>query len=66
MWTRLATRFIGAITGRTVASPADAMTVPLAVWLRATWLGWILGVPLILVLALAGEAVGIGGAQVLV
>ena len=42
------------------------MTIPLAVWLRATWLGWILGVPLILVLALAGEAVGIGGARVLV
>ena len=42
------------------------MTVPLAVWLRATWLGWLLGVPLIVLLALMGEAVGIGGVQVLV
>ncbi len=35
-------------------------------WVRATWIGWILGVPLIIALALVGEAVGIGGAQVLV
>jgi hypothetical protein len=35
-----------------------------AVWLRATWLGWVLGVPLIVLLALVAEAVGIGGAQV--
>ena len=36
------------------------------VWLRATALGWLLGVPLIVALALLGEAVGIGGAQFLV
>jgi len=35
-------------------------------WVRATWFGWLLGIPIIIVLALAGEAVGIGGAQVLV
>ncbi|HEX8287543.1 MAG TPA: hypothetical protein VF556_06105 [Pyrinomonadaceae bacterium] len=35
-------------------------------WLRATWFGWLLGVPIIIVLALIGETVGIGGAQVLV
>jgi hypothetical protein len=35
-------------------------------WLRATWAGWLLGVPLIIVLALAGEALGIGGSQVIV
>ena len=35
-------------------------------WLRATWLGWLLGVPAIVVLALIGEALGIGGVQVLV
>ena len=35
-------------------------------WVRATWAGWLLGVPLIIVLALIGEAVGIGGSQVLV
>jgi len=35
-------------------------------WVRATWIGWVLGVPLIIVLALLGEAVGIGGSQVLV
>lgn len=35
-------------------------------WLRATSVGWLLGVPLIVVLALLGEAVGIGGQQWLV
>lgn len=35
-------------------------------WVRATWTGWILGLPLIIALALAGEAIGIGGAQVFV
>ncbi len=35
-------------------------------WVRATWAGWLLGIPLIIALALVGEAIGIGGAQVLV
>lgn len=35
-------------------------------WTRATWGGWLLGIPCIITLALAGEAVGIGGSQVLV
>lgn len=35
-------------------------------WVRATWGGWVLGVPVIVVLALIGEAIGIGGAQALV
>lgn len=35
-------------------------------WIRATWGGWLLGVPFIVVFALAGELVGIGGAQWLV
>jgi hypothetical protein len=35
-------------------------------WIRATWFGWLLGIPIIIVLALIGEAVGDGGAQVLV
>jgi len=35
-------------------------------WVRATWLGWLLGIPIIIVLALCGEAVHIGGAQFLV
>jgi hypothetical protein len=35
-------------------------------WLRATWFGWLIGVPIIILLALIGEAVGIGGAQFLV
>jgi len=35
-------------------------------WVRASSLGWLLGIPLIVVLALAGGAVGIGGAQALV
>lgn len=35
-------------------------------WLRATSLGWLIGIPLIVALALLGEGVGIGGAQTLV
>lgn len=35
-------------------------------WVRATWAGWALGVPIIIALALIGEVVGIGGVQVLV
>jgi hypothetical protein len=35
-------------------------------WIRATTLGWVLGFPLVIVLALAGEAIGIGGNQSLV
>ena len=35
-------------------------------WVRATWAGWVLGIPFIIALALMGEAVGIGGVQVLV
>jgi hypothetical protein len=35
-------------------------------WVRATWAGWVLGVPCIAALALLGEAIGIGGAQFIV
>lgn len=35
-------------------------------WVRATALGWLLGIPCIVLLALVGETVGIGGAQGLV
>jgi hypothetical protein len=35
-------------------------------WIRATWFGWLLGIPIIIVLALIGETVHVGGAQVLV
>ncbi len=35
-------------------------------WVRATLVGWVLGIPIIIALALIGEAVGIGGAQALV
>lgn len=35
-------------------------------WIRASGLGWLLGVPCIAALALVGEAFGIGGKQVLV
>ena len=35
-------------------------------WIRNTWFGWLLGIPIIITLALIGEAVHIGGAQVLV
>jgi len=35
-------------------------------WARATWLGWLAGVPLIALFALVGEMLGIGGAQALV
>ncbi len=35
-------------------------------WVRASWLGWLLGIPIVVALALLGEAVHIGGSQVLV
>ncbi len=35
-------------------------------WTRATWVGWLAGVPIIVLFALAGELLGIGGAQALV
>jgi len=35
-------------------------------WVHATWAGWALGIPIVVVLALITEAVGIGGVQVLV
>jgi len=35
-------------------------------WIRATWIGWLLGIPCVVVLALLGEAVGVGGVQVFV
>ena len=35
-------------------------------WIQATWLGWLLGIPCIIGLALLGEAVGNGALQVLV
>lgn len=37
-----------------------------AQWVRATWAGWLLGIPIIAVLALLGEAAGIGGSQFIV
>jgi len=42
-----------------------SMRQVLGQWVRATWAGWALGIPLIIALALVGEAVGIGGSQVL-
>lgn len=33
-------------------------------WIRASWAGWLLGIPCLIALALIGEALGIGGAQV--
>ena len=34
-----------------------------AIWLRATATGWVLGLPLIVLAALVGEAIGLGGVQ---
>jgi hypothetical protein len=46
------------------AKPIDRM---LALrWARATWFGWLLGIPIVAALALVGEAVGVGGAQFIV
>jgi len=47
-------------------APVDSPTPSLVSWLRATWLSWILGMPCIVLLALLGEALGLGGKQVLV
>lgn len=35
-------------------------------WTRVTWLGWLIGVPMIIVLSLIGEMLGIGGVQFIV
>jgi hypothetical protein len=35
-------------------------------WILATWLGWLLGIPTVALLALGAEAVGLGGLQVFV
>ena len=35
-------------------------------WIRSTTLGWLLGFPLVILLALGGEAIGVGGIQSLV
>src|ERR1043165_10004465 len=45
---------------------STAQTPTTARWVRATWLGWLLAVPIVAGFALVGEAIGIGGAQVLV
>lgn len=47
-------------------SPLMDPPPPFGTWLRATWLGWLLGVPAIALLALLAEALGVGGAQVFV
>ncbi len=41
-------------------------SITLGRWIRSTWIGWLLGVPLIVIFALLGELVGIGGSQGLV
>lgn len=54
-------------SGTRTDTPTHAATPGFAAaWVRATWLGWLAGIPLIIALALAGEAVGIAGAQFLV
>jgi hypothetical protein len=62
-------------TDATIRPPfeADTMSAPAAfdsrlvvTWTRATFVGWVLGVPVIAAMALLGEAMGIGGAQVFV
>lgn len=49
-----------------MTTPDDTNAPSLTSWLRTTWAGWVLGVPCTILLALAGEALGIGGMQVLV
>src|SRR5574338_536010 len=49
-----------------MTSDTIPQTPSAAGWLRATWLGWILGVPCIALLALIAEAVRLGGLQVFV
>jgi uncharacterized membrane protein len=45
---------------------SDTHDLTTASWTRVTWLGWLLGIPFTVILALAGEALGIGGSQFLV
>lgn len=46
--------------------PDNAPELSLSRWIRVTWLGWLLGIPCIIVLALLGEGLGIGGTQAIV
>ena len=41
-------------------------SITLGRWIRSTWIGWLIGVPLIVIFALLGEMLGIGGSQGLV
>ena len=47
------------MTPHPLGSPADLLRR----WVRATWLGWILGIPCVVALAVAVEALGIQSAQ---
>lgn len=49
-----------------MTSPAYPTQTLYLQWVRASFAGWLLGIPLIIVFALLGEAIGIGGVQVLV
>jgi hypothetical protein len=44
----------------------DASHPTTRAWIRATWAGWLFGIPCIIALALVGEMIGIGGVQSLV
>lgn len=47
-------------------APPPPSPLPLRSWVRASTLGWLLGIPSIAALALLGEAIGVGGSQALV
>jgi hypothetical protein len=51
-----------------MATPAASGIIRITVsdWVRATALGWLLGIPCVCMLALLGENLGIGGSQALV
>lgn len=55
------------MTGQQAAMAGSADATPLfRAWTRVTLAGWLLGIPSIVVFALAGESVGPGGRQICV
>lgn len=54
------------MTTSPLTMPDQSPTPSAGAWLRATWFGWVLGVPCIAALALAAELAHLGGLQVFV
>jgi len=57
-------RHPGAPTRRGQAPGSGSSHVSLRLWIRITFLGWLLGIVLVVAIALVGEVVGVRGSQI--